>query len=341
MSDTSDPSGASRGDRRRARRMVDEAYAEGRITAADRTLRLEQIDAASTKGDLAMVLRDLESRPPTSTAPDLGAPPFGMPPPVADLDPVAPWDLPTPAAPSPSPPAAAPPAASTSPVPAGGGPTWAPPSYGGSGSAAAAGPQPGGWTTERKIGCGVIAVIAIFLVPLIVAVVVFVGVAGSIDDGFHSGSSDDVGFADDGYTEKDGVTVPDAATWWDLQVADLVDDAGRAKVTTYDVRDGGGTATVVDGTTARQWVFGGVEWEPVGEPTRLDPATSPVDLADVAPSVVQDVVETTLLEVGPEASPDVQLHVVTSGAEPRLVVDVTDGSTTTRGTFGLDGTRLD
>ncbi len=315
--------------------MVDEAYAEGRITAADRALRLEQIDAASTKGDLAMVLRDLESRPPTPTSPDLGAPPFGMPPPVADLDPVAPRDLPTPSAPSLPPPSAGLPAS------AGQGPSRAPPSYGGSGSGAAAGPQPSGWTTERKIGCGVIAVIAVFLVPLIVAVVVFVGVAGSIDDGFDSGSSDDVGLADDGYTEKDGVTVPDAATWWDLQVADLDDDAGAATVTTYDVRDGSGTATVVDGTTARQWVFRGVEWEPVGEPTGLDPAASPVDLADVAPSVVQDIVETTLLEVGPDASPDVQLHVVTSGTEPRLVVDVTDGSTTTRGTFGLDGTRLD
>ncbi len=315
--------------------MVDEAYAEGRITAADRTLRLEQIDAASTKGDLAMVLRDLESRPPTATSPDLGAPPFGMPPPVADLDPVAPRDVPTPSISS------AVPAPSTSPAPAGGGPTWAPPSYGGSGSGAAPGPRAGGWTTERKIGCGVLAVIAIFLVPLIVAIVVFVGVAGSIGGGFDSGSSDDAAVVDDGYTEKDGVTVPDAATWWDLQVADLDDDAGTATVTTYDVRDGSGTATVVEGTTARQWVFRGVEWEPVGEPTRVDRTASPVDLADVDPTVVQDVVETTLVEVGPDASPDVQLHVVTSSDEPRLVVDVTDGSTTTRGTFALDGTPID
>lgn len=322
--------------------MVDEAYAEGRITAADRTLRLEQIDAASTKGDLAMVLRDLESRPSTTTSPDLAAPPFGMPPPVTDLDPVAPRNRQAPSTPSSPPPGAAPPAETTPPASTGGGPTWAPPSYGGSVSGSASGPRAGGgWTTERKIGCGVIAVIAIFLVPLVVALVVFLGVARSFDGGFDSGSSDDVGLADDGYTVKDGVTVPDAATWWDLQVADLDDDAGTATVTTYDVRDGGGVATVVDGTTARQWVFRGVEWEPLGEPTRLDPATSPVDLADVAPTVVQDVVEATLLEVGPDASPDVQVHVVTSGADPRLVVDVTDGSTTTRGVFTLDGTRLD
>ncbi|MEH3034836.1 MAG: DUF1707 domain-containing protein [Aeromicrobium erythreum] len=59
MSDISDPGGAGRGDRRRARQAVDAAYAEGRVTAADRALRMQQIEAASTKGDLAMVVRDL------------------------------------------------------------------------------------------------------------------------------------------------------------------------------------------------------------------------------------------------------------------------------------------
>ena len=63
MTDISDPSGAGRGDRRQARRSVDEAYAAGRISAVDRSLRMEQIDAASTRGDLAMVVRDLTDRP--------------------------------------------------------------------------------------------------------------------------------------------------------------------------------------------------------------------------------------------------------------------------------------
>lgn len=324
--------------------MVDEAYAEGRITAADRALRLEQIDAAATKGDLAMVLRDLEGRPPSSTSPDLGAPPFGMPAPVADLDPVAPTTQPAPT--TPPAPSALPPVTSSAPAstPGSGGPSWAPPSYGGSGSdsGSGSGRRTGGWTTERTIGCGVVAVIAIFLVPLVIAVVVFLGVARSFDGGFDSGSSDDIVVADDGgYTEKDGVTVPDAAAWWDTQVTELDDSVGAATVTAFDVRDGSGVATVVDGTTTRQWVFAGAAWEPVGEPAMLDPAASPVDLADIDPTVVQDVVETTLLQVGPDASPDVQLHVVTSGGAPRLVVEVTDGSTTTRGTFALDGTPIE
>lgn len=76
MSDISDPGGAGRGDRRRARKTVDGAYAEGRITSADRALRMQQIEAASTKGDLAMVVRDLSGMPPVQRQ----TPPPSMPP---------------------------------------------------------------------------------------------------------------------------------------------------------------------------------------------------------------------------------------------------------------------
>jgi hypothetical protein len=55
----SDPGRASRGDRRRAQKLVDTAFAEGRLTAADRSLRTERIQAAQTRGDLAMIIRDL------------------------------------------------------------------------------------------------------------------------------------------------------------------------------------------------------------------------------------------------------------------------------------------
>lgn len=61
MSDTSDPSGAGRGDRKRARALIDAAYAGGRITAADRALRIERVDAAATKGDLAGLTAGLEA----------------------------------------------------------------------------------------------------------------------------------------------------------------------------------------------------------------------------------------------------------------------------------------
>lgn len=59
MSAISDPARPSRRDRRRAQKLVDTAFAERRLTAADRTLRTQRIDAAHTRGDLAMITRDL------------------------------------------------------------------------------------------------------------------------------------------------------------------------------------------------------------------------------------------------------------------------------------------
>lgn len=59
MSDISDPGRAGRGDRKRAQRLIDEAYAAGRLSAADRAFRSERVDAAHTKGDLAVIVRDL------------------------------------------------------------------------------------------------------------------------------------------------------------------------------------------------------------------------------------------------------------------------------------------
>ena len=59
VSAISDPSRPSWRDRRRAQKLVDTAFAERRLTAADRTLRTQRIEAAHTRGDLAMITRDL------------------------------------------------------------------------------------------------------------------------------------------------------------------------------------------------------------------------------------------------------------------------------------------
>jgi len=59
VSDISDPGRAGRGDRKRARKLIDAAYAAGRLTAADRAFRTERVDSAHTKGDLAVLVRDL------------------------------------------------------------------------------------------------------------------------------------------------------------------------------------------------------------------------------------------------------------------------------------------
>ena len=59
MSDISDPGRAGRRDRKRARKLIDAAYAAGQLTAADRALRTERVESAHTKGDLAVLVRDL------------------------------------------------------------------------------------------------------------------------------------------------------------------------------------------------------------------------------------------------------------------------------------------
>ena len=58
-SDISDPERPGRGDRRKARTAIDAAYAAGVITATDRARRIERVESAYTKGDLAMLVRDL------------------------------------------------------------------------------------------------------------------------------------------------------------------------------------------------------------------------------------------------------------------------------------------
>lgn len=59
MQSISDPGRPSRRDRRRAQKIVDTAFAEHRLTAADHTLRTQRIAAAHTRGDLAMITRDV------------------------------------------------------------------------------------------------------------------------------------------------------------------------------------------------------------------------------------------------------------------------------------------
>jgi len=55
----SDPGRPRRRDRRRAQKLIDTAFAERRLTAADRALRTQRIQAAHTRGDLATITRDL------------------------------------------------------------------------------------------------------------------------------------------------------------------------------------------------------------------------------------------------------------------------------------------
>jgi hypothetical protein len=67
VSSISDPGRPSRGDRRKVQKLIDTAYANGQVSAAERALRTQRIDAAHTRGDLAMIARDLGG--PTGPAP--------------------------------------------------------------------------------------------------------------------------------------------------------------------------------------------------------------------------------------------------------------------------------
>jgi hypothetical protein len=60
VSEISDPGRAGRRDRKRAQKLIDAAFAAGRLTAADRAFRTERVDSAHTKGDLAVLVRDLK-----------------------------------------------------------------------------------------------------------------------------------------------------------------------------------------------------------------------------------------------------------------------------------------
>lgn len=73
VSDISDPGRAGRRDRRRAQKLIDAAYAAGQLTAADRTFRSQRVDSAHTKGDLAVLVRDLARAGETGSAAAAGA----------------------------------------------------------------------------------------------------------------------------------------------------------------------------------------------------------------------------------------------------------------------------
>jgi hypothetical protein len=88
VSDISDPGRPGRGDRKRAQKLIDAAYAAGQLSAADRARRMERVESAYTKGDLAVIVRDL-GRPgvvpsagptpaqPTATSASSGQPSLG------------------------------------------------------------------------------------------------------------------------------------------------------------------------------------------------------------------------------------------------------------------------
>lgn len=77
---------------------IDDAYAEGRITAADRALRVANVENAATVGELDLVVRDLKLDP-GEVAPRMVPPPPAQPappPPPTPPSPPPPADVPLP-----------------------------------------------------------------------------------------------------------------------------------------------------------------------------------------------------------------------------------------------------
>ena len=91
----SDPQSRPRdGDRKSAVEQVDQAYAEGRITAADRALRVGNIENAATLGELDVVVRDLKLEP-GEVAPQMIPPPPIQPAPIQPSPPTPPQAAPS------------------------------------------------------------------------------------------------------------------------------------------------------------------------------------------------------------------------------------------------------
>lgn len=313
MSDISDPGGAGRGDRRTARRAVDAAYTAGRISAVDRSLRMEQIDAAATRGDLAMVVRDLTDRP--------ADPPPPRPAPSSDAA-RAPFPRP-PAAEQPAPSAGSspvpdPPATSPGDAP---GRAWPPPGFGGT-------PEVGehtSGTNRRTIGCIVGVVAFFFLAPCLL------GAGGLVVSLVVSGSDGD---------SSDGVAVEQVEQWWDERVDDLAAASGTTVVSAYRVGEDTGTATTEESTASTDWTYSSGVW--VEGMTRADLPELPVaDLARIDASAVQSAVDDARFAVDTDADPTIMIRVRPQvGQDPLLEVTVGDGAAVQSRTYDSDGLLL-
>lgn len=285
----------SDGDKRRARQIVDQGLAAGKIIQADRDKRIEQIGNAQSVDELRMLTHDLDRSPMfggTIESPSPVAPP--PPPPAA-----------TPPAASPPPPpvsAPAPPVSGTTPMfgasSVGGAPPASPP-----GMTVPYGP-PGGinpatlsqieaqmgnaakQSGRSCLGC---------LIPLIVVLAVFGGTAlvayndirNAIEDAFD-GSSNNGGAGRGSVSQKEDPDVLSVDGWNDLEAA-IEAETGRTEVFLLVLYPTYAVATVpVDATSARSEMF---RWDGALSSMTTNRETSErIDLADVNAAAIPKLV---------------------------------------------------
>lgn len=319
MSDISDPGGAGRRDRSAARRTVDDAYAAGRISAVDRSLRMEQIDAASTRGDLAMVVRDLTAR-----AADPSPAPQSP-----DAWPAQPATSPTDPGATSTGPASTGPAstglASTGPTGAadaqqGAARAWPPPGYGGEPTSS----RSSVGTRRGVIGCVVAAVVFFFVAPVVLGLVGMIVVLGF-------GGSD---------STSDSGTVGTVAQQWEERVGSLDDEAGSTVVRGFYLDDERGLAIVDEGGATTVWTYTGDGPWTAGQ--TQDGVVTPnlVDLATIRAADVQAAVDDATRAVAVPAGDRVRIEVVAATAEPRLQVTIGEAPAARVRTYTADGTFL-
>lgn len=324
MHDISDPSGAGRGDRKQARRLVDDAYAAGWISAIDRSLRVEQIDAASTRGDLAMIVRDLAGDPPASQQPTPSAP-SSTPPPAPQSGPAPAEQVPQwPGAPSPATQETAPtsPGASES-APA----SWPPPSFtpgpalGGTGA-----PPASSGTNKKVIGCLVAFVLFIFLGPCLLGIAT-IGIAAFTSDGFSSSS-------EVGDLEPVGGTYGDGYTWDDLYWG-LEGTVGTTQVKSLSADAASATAVVEEAGVQTTWTWQDGEWSRTQTGGSSGGPTS-VDLSEISDAVLQSAIDRVRGEQALTGIGSTMFDIDAFAGAPRITMTVSADNGSGTGTYLLD-----
>ena len=318
MSDISDPGRVGRGDRRRAQKQIDAAYAAGKLTAADRALRTQRVESAHTKGDLAVLLRDLNRLDGTAAAAGVAA---------GAAEPTT--------APSASTP---PPTTSTSSLG-----SAIPPDQLAAMSAgdAARVIRVGESMRTALTGDNVRKVRRIFLIVLVGFIVLcglgLFGIVGAIvKEVDHAVSTDGSSGGETGVASTPSVSLQ-TARGWSEPVAAIDKETGTSRVYDAVVYPEYATVNAVAGEGAMRYVYRNGSFQMFNSP--VTPAQGkPIDLADIDPKLVERLPERTAKRQGMPDFDSAYLIVNRLTGRPAILVYVQQSGRLSRWSiYDLDG----